>query len=97
MTMFRRKSKNETEDNICPYCEFVNAASANICSQCYYQLEKSARDQGEPISTEVSGDIFDIFGARCLVKRSPSKVYALMVPLGKRSPPGGPFGVWYIW
>ena len=59
MTMFRRKSKNEGEDNICPYCEFVNAASVNICSQCYYQLEKSARDQGEPISTEVSGDIFD--------------------------------------
>jgi len=57
--MFRRKSKNEAEDNICPYCEFVNAVNVNICSQCYYQLEKSARDQGEPISTEVSSDIFN--------------------------------------
>ena len=59
MTMFRRKSKNEVEGNLCPYCEFVNDANANICTQCYYELEKSAREQGEPISTDVSNDIFD--------------------------------------
>lgn len=57
--MFRRKSTAEVEGEICPYCEFVNEIGSSTCSQCYYELNKAPRDQGEPISTEVSNSIFD--------------------------------------
>ena len=59
MTMFRRKSAADVEGEICPYCEFVNTVGSSICSQCYYELNKAPRDQGEPISNEVSNSIFD--------------------------------------
>ena len=59
MAMFRRKSKNQVEGNVCPYCGFVNQEDDTVCNQCYYELDKSAREQGEPISQEVSSDIFD--------------------------------------
>ena len=57
--MFRRKSTAEVEGEICPYCEFVNKPGSATCAQCYYELNKAPRDQGEPISTEVSDSIFD--------------------------------------
>ena len=57
--MFRRKSTAEVEGEICPYCEFVNTVGSVTCSQCYYELNKAPRDQGEPISSEVSNSIFD--------------------------------------
>ena len=59
VTTFRRKSTAEVEGEVCPYCEFVNTVGSSTCSQCYYQLNKAPRDQGEPISTEVSNSIFD--------------------------------------
>ena len=57
--MFRRKSTAEVEGAICPYCEFVNPVGSITCSQCYYELNKAPRDQGESVSTEVSNSIFD--------------------------------------
>ena len=57
--MFRRKSTAEVEGEICPYCEFVNPVGSITCSQCYYELNKAPRDQGESVSTEVSNSIFD--------------------------------------
>ena len=57
--MFRRKSTAEVEGEVCPYCEFVNKVGAVSCSQCYYELNKAPRDQGESISAEVSNSIFD--------------------------------------
>ncbi len=57
--MFRRKSTAQVEGEICPYCEFVNKPGSVTCAQCYYELNKAPRDQGEPISTEVSDSIFD--------------------------------------
>ena len=57
--MFRRKSTAEVEGEICPYCEFVNKLGSSTCSQCYYELNKAPRDQGDPISSEVSNSIFD--------------------------------------
>ena len=57
--MFRRKSTADVEGEVCPYCEFVNVVGAVTCSQCYYQLNKAPRDQGEPISVDVSNSIFD--------------------------------------
>ncbi len=57
--MFRRKSTAEVEGEICPYCEFVNKVGASTCVQCYYELNKAPRDQGESVSAEVSNSIFD--------------------------------------
>ena len=57
--MFRRKSTAEVEGDVCPYCEFVNKAGSATCAQCYYELNKAPRDQGEPLSAEVSNSIFD--------------------------------------
>ena len=59
VSMFRRKSTAEEEGNICPYCEFVNEPESVTCTQCYYDLNKAPRDQGEPLSAEVSNSIFD--------------------------------------
>ncbi len=58
-SMFRRKDTSEIDGEICPYCEFVNAAGSTTCAQCYYDLNKAPRDQGEPLSAEVSDSIFD--------------------------------------
>ena len=57
--MFRRKSTAEVEGEVCPYCEFVNKPGSATCAQCYYELNKAPRDQGEPLSAEVSNSIFD--------------------------------------
>lgn len=59
MSMFKRRGGDAIESNTCPYCEFNNAAGVSICVQCYYEMEKSARDQGESVSPEVSSSIFD--------------------------------------
>ena len=57
--MFRRKAAADIEGEVCPYCEFVNDVGSATCAQCYYELNKAPRDQGEPVSTEVSNSIFD--------------------------------------
>jgi hypothetical protein len=57
--MFRRKSTAEVEGEVCPYCEFVNKPGSATCAQCYYELNKAPRDQGEPLSAEASNSIFD--------------------------------------
>ena len=59
MSMFRRKEAAHIEGEICPYCEFVNDLGATTCIQCYYELNKAPRDQGEQVSIEVSDSIFD--------------------------------------
>jgi len=57
--MFRRKATTETDGAKCPFCEFVNANEATTCVQCYYELQKAPRDQGDEVSKEVSDSIFD--------------------------------------
>ena len=59
MGMFRRKAAANIEGEVCPYCEFVNSPGSDTCKQCYYDLNKAPRDQGDVISTEVSDSIFD--------------------------------------
>ena len=59
MGMFRRKAAADIEGEVCPYCEFVNPPDSDTCNQCYYDLNKAPRDQGDVISTEVSDSIFD--------------------------------------
>ena len=57
--MFRRKQTVDIEGEVCPYCEFVSPIGSKTCNQCYYELNKSPRDQGEQVSAEVSDSIFD--------------------------------------
>ena len=57
--MFRRKTAADIEGEICPYCEYVNTAGSTTCVQCYYELNKAPRDQGEELSQELSNSIFD--------------------------------------
>ena len=59
MTMFRRKEVVEIDGAVCPYCEFVNPTGTETCVQCYYQLGKAPRDQGEEVTAEYSSSIFD--------------------------------------
>lgn len=51
-TMFRRKKLESVDGEVCPYCEFVNQTGATECAQCYYVMDKSARDQ--PMATPTS-------------------------------------------
>lgn len=50
--MFRRKKHESVEGEVCPYCEFVNPVGATNCAQCYYVMDKAARDQ--PMATPTS-------------------------------------------
>jgi hypothetical protein len=44
--MFGRKKKDEDAVGVkCPYCEYNNPLGAETCKQCYYSLNKSAREQ----------------------------------------------------
>jgi len=49
----RKKKEKETNGSPCPYCEFLNEEGAETCAQCYYSLNKSAREQpmAEPTAT----------------------------------------------
>lgn len=51
-TMFRKRKQDSVDGEVCPYCEFVNPEGADQCAQCYYSLNKSARDQ--PMATPSS-------------------------------------------
>ena len=44
--MFGRKKKDDDAVGVkCPYCEYNNPLGAETCKQCYYSLNKSAREQ----------------------------------------------------
>ncbi len=57
--MFRRNKKQEEEgENACPYCGHENEERVVHCGLCYYELNKSSREQGEAVDKEMAGDIF---------------------------------------
>ena len=49
-----RKKDASGEENLCPYCNSPNPPGAEQCSLCYYELNRSARDQpmAPPSSTD---------------------------------------------
>jgi hypothetical protein len=49
----RKKKEKDTIGVSCPYCEFNNPLGSETCAQCYYDLNRSARDQpmAEPRTT----------------------------------------------
>ena len=57
--MFRRKATVEVEGEYLPLLRVRKQSRITTCVQCYYDLNKSPRDQGESVSTEVSNSIFD--------------------------------------
>jgi len=49
-----RKKGASDDENLCPYCNTPNPIDAEQCSLCYYELNRSARDQpmAPPSSTD---------------------------------------------
>ncbi len=59
--MFKRnKNQEEVGDNACPYCGHENEENVVNCGLCYYELNKSSREQGEAVDQEMAGGIFDV-------------------------------------
>jgi len=57
-TMFwKRKKDGEGDDNPCPFCGTQNEVGAATCVQCYYDLNKPARDQHLEVATDVQNDL----------------------------------------
>jgi ribosomal protein L40E len=58
--MFRRRSKGggrkrRSTSRTCPFCDTENPLDANSCHQCYYELNKKAKDQSSA-SSDTSSD-----------------------------------------
>ena len=57
-TMFwKRKKEGEGEGNPCPFCGIPNDINASTCVQCYYDLNKPARDQHLEVASDVQSDL----------------------------------------
>lgn len=54
---WKRKDKNEEDENSCPFCGVSNAADATTCIQCYYDLTKPPRDQHNAVETSVKNNL----------------------------------------
>ena len=57
-TMFWKRKKDGSEDgNPCPFCNAQNERDAMTCVQCYYDLNKPARDQHLEVASDVKNDL----------------------------------------
>ncbi len=57
-TMFWKRKKGGSEDgNPCPFCGAQNEVGATTCIQCYYDLNKPARDQHLEVASDVQSDL----------------------------------------
>lgn len=57
-TMFWKRKKDGIEDgNPCPFCGAQNEIGATTCVQCYYDLNKPARDQHLEVASDVQNDL----------------------------------------
>ena len=57
-TMFwKRKKEGDEEGNPCPFCGAQNDVNATTCIQCYYDLNKPARDQHLEVASDVQNDL----------------------------------------
>ena len=57
-TMFWKRKKDGAEDgNPCPFCSAQNELDATTCVQCYYDLNKPARDQHLEVASDVQNDL----------------------------------------
>ena len=56
----RKKREKDAIGESCPYCEYLNPLGAQTCEQCYYELNKSARDQPMAEPTTTGDEIMDL-------------------------------------
>ena len=57
-TMCWKRKKDGNEDgNPCPFCNAQNERDAATCVQCYYDLNKPARDQHLEVASDVKNDL----------------------------------------
>ena len=57
-TMFWKRKKDGSGDgNPCPFCNAQNERDATTCAQCYYDLNKPARDQHLEVASDVKNDL----------------------------------------
>ena len=56
----RKKREKDTIGESCPYCEYLNPLGSQTCEQCYYELNKSARDQPMAEPTTTGEEIMDL-------------------------------------
>jgi len=57
-TMFwKRKKEANKDENPCPFCGAQNDVEATTCVQCYYDLNKPARDQHLEVASDVQNDL----------------------------------------
>jgi len=57
-TMFWKRKKGGSGDgNPCPFCGAQNKPDATTCIQCYYDLNKPARDQHLEVASDVQNDL----------------------------------------
>ena len=52
-----RKKDTSDQQNICPYCNTPNPLDAKECKLCYYNLDRSARDQPMATPSATESDI----------------------------------------
>ena len=72
----RKKKDSNTVGVVCPYCERNNPLGAETCEQCYYSLNKSAREQpmaepttsGEEIMSLLLGENEEVEDIRPVVE-----------------------------
>ena len=57
-TMFWKRKKDGVEEgNPCPFCGAQNEPAATTCVQCYYDLNKPAREQHLEVASDVQNDL----------------------------------------
>ena len=61
--MFRRRKKEQQVEGACTFCGFVPDEPSSVCPQCYYEFDKSPRDQGSRPDVGDQADILALLEA----------------------------------
>ena len=61
--MFRRRKKEQQVEGACTFCGFVPDVPSSVCPQCYYEFDKSPRDQGSRPDVGDQADILALLEA----------------------------------
>ncbi len=56
---FKSWRKEKTEGIICPACQHKNLKETNVCTRCYYQLDRPSFEQDSTVDDTQSSDLLD--------------------------------------
>ena len=56
---FKSWRKSSPKGKICPSCQHVNREGTNVCTRCYYQIDRAAFQQDSDIGDDESSDLLD--------------------------------------